>query len=701
MFLRYELSGRCISLNRLLFFLICASFLIACNRQNPENADHTEYVEKISSGVDSLLNSGNMEKAQSYLDSSYSLLIQPGNRDLWVRYNHKVNFYTFYEKNTKKAKKYLDSMFLVLEDRSLKYPLEYANTLFAKGDLDMADKQYTQAYASYFRGSQFVQEHLDSCEYGRFSSKLALVKYKQGRYMQAVTHLKQALSEYSHCRPGGNKDFNNRFLFPQSDLNTIALCFERSDQIDSAIYYYKKAILFIKRTLLKFPHKKQFAESALGVVYGNLGGTYVKAGNFELAEYYLKADILLNDREAYALEDAQTAKLKLVALYLANARYPQANELLKQIEDDLSSRRGKSVYNDEIKLRYQKMKWEYYEKIGDLAGAHRYSLNYYHFRDSLDLLNKGLKEADFDAGIKDAGQRYQITLLRKDNQLKTTYFAGAVIFSMLAIVILSLLVMNLRRSKRNVRELVGLNRQIEEKNLHTQETLSALEQSHAENTRIMKMVAHDLRNPVGGITALTDMMLSESHYSKEDREMLEMIHASGQSSLDLINDLLQYTVQQELKKDPVDLYELLSYCTDMLQLKASEKGQCIDLEAAHLIIPINREKIWRVFSNLISNAIKFSPNGSRITVNMKPAPDAVTISVSDQGIGIPPEMKDKIFDMFTEAKRIGTKGEQPFGMGLAIAKQIVEAHGGIIWCESVPGIGTTFYVELPSKSDIA
>lgn len=86
---------------------------------------------------------------------------------------------------------------------------------------------------------------------------------------------------------------------------------------------------------------------------------------------------------------------------------------------------------------------------------------------------------------------------------------------------------------------------------------------------------------------------------------------------------------------------------------------------------------------------------------MKPAPDAVTISVSDQGIGIPPEMKDKIFDMFTEAKRIGTKGEQPFGMGLAIAKQIVEAHGGIIWCESVPGIGTTFYVELPSKSDIA
>ena len=71
------------------------------------------------------------------------------------------------------------------------------------------------------------------------------------------------------------------------------------------------------------------------------------------------------------------------------------------------------------------------------------------------------------------------------------------------------------------------------------------------------------------------------------------------------------------------------------------------------------------------------------------------IEVEDHGIGIPIEMEDKIFDMYTEAKRTGTAGEQPFGLGLAISKQIVEAHGGKIWFDSKPGNGTTFFVELP------
>ncbi|HEY9197579.1 MAG TPA: ATP-binding protein [Mucilaginibacter sp.] len=76
-------------------------------------------------------------------------------------------------------------------------------------------------------------------------------------------------------------------------------------------------------------------------------------------------------------------------------------------------------------------------------------------------------------------------------------------------------------------------------------------------------------------------------------------------------------------------------------------------------------------------------------------PRHVLISVEDHGIGIPDEMKDKIFDMFTQAKRSGTAGEQAFGLGLAISKQIIEAHSGRIWFESLPGNGTTFYVELP------
>src|SRR5690606_9141702 len=142
---------------------------------------------------------------------------------------------------------------------------------------------------------------------------------------------------------------------------------------------------------------------------------------------------------------------------------------------------------------------------------------------------------------------------------------------------------------------------------------------------------------------------------------------------------------------------LLRYCVDLLQNKAREKRQNIILNSHPVVIMANREKLWRVASNLIANAVKFSPPGEQIDVLLEVNPNHVCVSVSDRGIGIPEHLRSKIFDMVTEAKRPGTQGEQPFGLGLAISKHIVEAHGGRIWFESnvARGKGTTFFVELP------
>ncbi len=114
-----------------------------------------------------------------------------------------------------------------------------------------------------------------------------------------------------------------------------------------------------------------------------------------------------------------------------------------------------------------------------------------------------------------------------------------------------------------------------------------------------------------------------------------------------------------------------------------------------MIVSIDNEKMWRVISNLIANVIKFSPHGAVIEVRLTEKPGYAVVEVEDHGLGIPEEVKDKVFDMFTEARRTGTAGEKSFGMGLAISKQIVQAHGGKIWFESKPGKGTTFFVELP------
>jgi signal transduction histidine kinase len=110
---------------------------------------------------------------------------------------------------------------------------------------------------------------------------------------------------------------------------------------------------------------------------------------------------------------------------------------------------------------------------------------------------------------------------------------------------------------------------------------------------------------------------------------------------------------------------------------------------------LDKEKVNRVINNLIVNAIKFSPEESDILVTAKARQNDVLISIKDAGIGIPLGMQDKVFDPFTSAKRRGTGGEQPFGLGLYISKQIIEAHHGKIGFKSEPGKGTEFFVELP------
>ncbi|TWF39890.1 signal transduction histidine kinase [Chitinophaga polysaccharea] len=242
-----------------------------------------------------------------------------------------------------------------------------------------------------------------------------------------------------------------------------------------------------------------------------------------------------------------------------------------------------------------------------------------------------------------------------------------------------------------------LNKKIMEQNNDLQTTLTALEQSQEDNTRIMKVVAHDLRNPVGAMTTIATMLLEEGAQSPDNQIMLDLIKTSGEHSMEMVDNLLMmHSRSEELKKEKADIYDMLRYCVDLLQFKAENKKQHIHLGAPRVTLPINREKIWRVMSNLITNAIKFSPDGADIFVQMEEKSGEVVITVKDNGIGIPDNMHDKIFQMFTTTRRKGTAGEHSFGLGLAISKQIVEAHKGRIWYESQPGYGTTFFVALPT-----
>src|SRR6202000_1728916 len=120
--------------------------------------------------------------------------------------------------------------------------------------------------------------------------------------------------------------------------------------------------------------------------------------------------------------------------------------------------------------------------------------------------------------------------------------------------------------------------------------------------------------------------------------------------------------------------------------RADEKQQQIHLTTAGpVMVQINREKIWRVFNNLLVNAIKFSNVNAAIDVKMTKLNGEVQIAFSDTGVGIPEKLQPHIFELFTSAKRRGTQGEKSFGLGLHTSKQIIEANHGKIWFTSEEG----------------
>jgi signal transduction histidine kinase len=289
------------------------------------------------------------------------------------------------------------------------------------------------------------------------------------------------------------------------------------------------------------------------------------------------------------------------------------------------------------------------------------------------------------------------SLSKKDQHRRHSYLIFTVATALVSIGLEFFLAKKARTVKQRNQLLRLSNEVMAKQNAELQQALVEMEESTTTNSRMFQVIAHDLRSPMAAIVGLSGFMIDEHHLSQEDMEVVSLIHTSAVDSLKFINEILdQETAKMEMKKEAVDLHLLLTYCIAQLKYKAHEKSQEIKLESTTTVkLRLNREKIWRVVINLISNALKFSPHKSTVTIALNLADEKAIISVEDRGIGIPEHLSDQIFGVSAARKREGTAGEKSFGMGLSIAKQNIEAHGGTLSFVSGAGKGTTFFIELP------
>ncbi|MEA5259327.1 tetratricopeptide repeat-containing sensor histidine kinase [Arcicella aquatica] len=327
-----------------------------------------------------------------------------------------------------------------------------------------------------------------------------------------------------------------------------------------------------------------------------------------------------------------------------------------------------------------------YAELKDYYNAYLFSKQYQKINDKIDAQENlfGIDYQDFAAKEQ---QLESSNLLAK---YQSRLLILAIVISVMAIVMMIILWRSWKSTQKS-REALRLQFQ------HAEVTMHDLETMNKNYARLIKIVAHDLRNPIGAVGVMTSM-LAEKEMDEDDSELIALIQTSINNSLNLINDLLKTDFEQkhDIHKEETSFDGLLNECVQLLRFKAKDKRQQLIFNTdTNIKMNIDRDKISRVINNLVVNAIKFSPEGSNIYITTKVTESGTLTTVKDAGIGIPVKMQDKVFDPFTSAKRKGTGGEQPFGLGLYISKQIIEAHHGKIWLKSEPDKGTEFFVELP------
>jgi signal transduction histidine kinase len=198
------------------------------------------------------------------------------------------------------------------------------------------------------------------------------------------------------------------------------------------------------------------------------------------------------------------------------------------------------------------------------------------------------------------------------------------------------------------------------------------------------------------------MMLADANVVEDNKEMFRLIEQSAESTLRLITDLMHTNINsaEQYQFKEIELNKLVQQILQILVFTEKEKNIIIEanITKQKIVLNADKDKVDRVISNLVTNAIKFSKPSSIVQVSLGTNNGFAEITVKDNGIGIPEYLQGKIFDLVTTAKRKGTAGEKSYGLGLAICKKIVEVHEGFIHVESKEGIGSSFIVRLPLKA---
>ena len=234
------------------------------------------------------------------------------------------------------------------------------------------------------------------------------------------------------------------------------------------------------------------------------------------------------------------------------------------------------------------------------------------------------------------------------------------------------------------------------------------EKEERERRLFVSNVSHELRTPLTSVKSYLEALDEGALYEPVAPDFIKVSLNETNRMMRMVTDLLHLSrIDNATSHLDVELINFTAFITFILnrfdKIRAQNQEKKYELVRDYPItsvwIEIDTDKMTQVIDNILNNAIKYSPDGGKITVSMKTTDDQMILSISDQGLGIPKEDLPKIFDRFYRVDKARSRAQGGTGLGLAIAKEIIKQHNGFIWAKSEYGKGSTFTIVLPYDND--
>ena len=593
-----------------------------------------------------------------------------------------------------------------------------ARVLYLIGIAYHAQSSYQRAMEHYQLAYDIGKKINDKVGVGESLNRIALIYNVRGEYEKALEYCLKSITilESENDKPALARSYNH-----------LGIIYYVLNDIPKAKEYSLSALKF---------SESLGDDLILAASHEHLGIICIKTKEFDQALYHVQ--ISLNLRTPHNDKVGTAGAYENLAIICRNTKkygealkyYNKSLEIKKEINNKRGvassiSGIGLTYFNMgqyEKSIEYIKQALELRKKLGDKRGiissytrlADNYSakrdyktaLEYHKLAKSLSdsLLNeqKNNAVAEFQAKHKHEMLDKEILVLQQENTIQK-YMQNFLIISLVLLSGIAISIFVALRSKREMnRILIDRNNQVIEKKEELQRLNEQLKEVISTKDKFFSIIAHDLKSPFQGLLGYSQILSTEYSTLTEEEKVsfIQSIEELSQNSYRLLENLLEWSRLQtgkivfapEEHNLLLDLFPTLS----LLKQTAQNKQIAFDYSIANsLVVKADKNMLTTIVRNLVSNSIKFTKPGGRITIEVKPVDTFVHFSIADTGIGMRKDVVDNLFNVGKSISTRGTANEEGTGLGLSLCKEMIALHGGKIWVESEIDKGTTFYFTLP------